>query len=85
MRHNMGFKRVQFKFDGCCSFEIVCFYNVYSLFMFTLIYTYIVTIYLEQEKYKSNKFEVDLAFIVFWQKQYVFKLKQFKISWESAF
>lgn len=53
--------------------------------MFTLIYTYIVTIYLEQEKYKSNKFEVDLAFIVFWQKQYVFKLKQFKISWESAF
>lgn len=65
MRHNMGFKRVQFKFDGCCSFEIVCFYNVYSLFMFTLIYTYIVTIYLEQEKYKSNKFEDDLAFIVF--------------------
>lgn len=65
MRHNMGLKRVQFKFDGCCSFEIDCFYNVYILFMFTLIYTYIVTIYLEQEKNKSDKSEVDLAFIVF--------------------
>lgn len=58
MCHNMGFKRVQFQFDGCCSFEIVCFYNVFSLFMFTLIYTYIVTIYLEQEKYKSTSLKL---------------------------
>lgn len=58
MCHNMGLKRVQFQFDGCCSFEIVCFYNVFSLFMFTLIYTYIVTIYLEQEKYKSTSLKL---------------------------
>lgn len=58
MCHNMGFKGVQFQFDGCCSFEIVCFYNVFSLFMFTLIYTYIVTIYLEQEKYKSTSLKL---------------------------